>query len=140
MGLSLEPDEPSLLDNPSNDFQELTLDDELETTSKMTTHSISKEHNIYKVARSNKAKVAKSVRIEPAKTSNAHGNSIQSPNVYTPVRNGSIFAQITNLYDQFLWKNSVLSDAVSRKCANDMAVYLKALEKGQSWALKGLEL
>lgn len=134
-------------DDFSDGFQELSLDDALENSKetsadklmqkdKIATH---KDHNIYKIARSNKAKTVKSVRIEPIKSTATIGNNaILTTEVLSSGNNGSIFNHITNMYDQFQWNINDITKSVGQKCANDMMVYLKSLERGQSWALKGL--
>lgn len=139
-------DEQLPSDDFADGFQELSLDDALENSKETSDKALQKDkmplhkdHNIYKIARSSKAKMMKSVRVEPVKSTATIGNNaILTTEVLSSGNNGSIFNHITNMYDQFLWNINEIKNSVGTKCANDMQVYLKALERGQSWALKGL--
>lgn len=142
---SLEPHDTSVVDDSLDDgFKELSLDDATENVSKevaLNKAEITIDHNIYKIARSNKANAIKSARLEPSKSSILPGgNSIVLSEMHGSESNGSIFNQITYMYDQFLWKSNEITQSAGRKCATDIAIYLKSLERGHRWALKGLLL
>lgn len=116
-------------DSESDGFQELSLenngdDDGIAHNDDLDEHLTPREHNIYKIARNNRVKMDKAMPSTEAFLSSGY--------------NGSIFSHITIMYDQFHWSMSDIGKLVTRKCANEMATYLRALEKGQSWALQGI--
>lgn len=51
--------------------------------------------------------------------------------------NLNIFHIITELYDQSQWNIDGIANSVSEICSNDMEIYLKALNNGEPWAIKG---
>lgn len=127
-------------DIAADGFQELSLEnggDDSALDGDLDGPATPREQNIYKVARNNKAKMGKALRHESTKMM-ATANAMLSAEAFASGSNGSIFNHITNLYDQFQWGMSDIGKSVTRKCANDMATYLRALDKGQTWALQGM--
>lgn len=130
-----------------DDFEELTLDDEVGTKKSDVPHRQKNDfdtQNIYKVAKPNKSKQLKamasaSTSVTPRILHMSYNRkSMAMPGMREKqFLHPKSFEYITQLYDQYQWNVSDFSSMVSPKCTKNMDVFLSALQHGRTWASKG---
>lgn len=104
-----------------------------------------RKRNIYKIAKSDKLIPPKRHIPETVFVPFKSNNQMKNNNhLHRYERNGkdgktnlNIFHIITDLYDQSQWNIDGIRRSVSEICSNDMEIYLKALNNGEPWAIKG---
>lgn len=110
----------------------------------MSTIATPAPQNILKISKPNKSKSMKRLAAAPPPPTPQALLEIRlsksvptSPTYDKQFINPYSFRYMTDLYDQYEWDADELQMVLTKKCANDMDVYLDALVQGRTWAAKG---